>query len=647
MFDIQNRRYTGNKYKLMDWISKLIDDNCPDCHSFFDVFAGTGCVSDYLFNKYDRIIMNDFLYSNNIIYNGFFLNEKYDIDKLNKIKEKYNNLKSDKINDNYVSDNYGDKFFNYNDSKKIGYIREDIEKLYKNKKINYKEYSMLVTSLLYSFDKIANTCGHYDAYRKIKNIPESFSFDLINVKDYDSKKLVEIYREDSNILATSVKCDVAYIDPPYNSRQYSRFYHVMENITQWKKPKLFGVAMKPEEENMSDYCKTSAPIAFNDLIQKLNSKYIVVSYNNTYESKSNSSKNKITLEEIETILSNKGETKRFEKKYKAFTTGKTELNDHKEFIFITKVNSKIKKEISYRSPLFYVGDKYKLMPEIKKYMPSYINNYIEPFVGGGSSFLNVNANHYFVNDIDSAIISIHKLLYSYSHDKDKFFKDAFDLIKKYKLSCSYNGHLVPQELKDKYKKTYYAKYNKDNYNELKNDYNKNKSDVLKLYLLLIYGFNHMTRFNSKGDFNLPVGNVDFNSNVYNSLNYYFDYIQKIDIKYFNLDYKDFINQFTLGKNDYVLLDPPYLISQSEYNKLWNEQQEKELYKFLDELDKKGIRFGITNLVYHKGNKNDILEKWMKKYHVYELTSNYISFNDNTIKAGSKEVFVTNYDKERD
>ena len=51
MFDIQNRRYTGNKYKLMSWISELIFDNCKDCHSFFDVFAGTGSVTNYLFEK--------------------------------------------------------------------------------------------------------------------------------------------------------------------------------------------------------------------------------------------------------------------------------------------------------------------------------------------------------------------------------------------------------------------------------------------------------------------------------------------------------------------------------------------------------------------------------------------------------------------
>ncbi len=644
MFNIQNRRYIGNKFKLMNWISYLIKTNCPKCHSFFDVFAGTGSVTDYLFDDFDRFIVNDFLYSNNIIFNGFFLNEQFDKDKLNTICNKYQKLNPNKLKDNYVSINFGNKFFNYNDAKTIGHIREDIEKKYKKEVINYKEYTILVSSLLYSMDKVANTIGHYDAYRKIKEIKSTFRFELINPKIYSKNKLVEIYREDSNNLAKKIKCDIAYIDPPYNSRQYSRFYHVLENITEWKKPKLYGTALKPKAENMSEYCKTSAPIAFNDLIQKLDCKYIVVSYNNTYNSKSNSSKNKITLEEIINILSNKGETQIFDKGYKAFNSGKTDMKDHKEFIFITKVEKSKKKEITYRSPLFYVGDKYKLMPQIKKYMPSYINNYYEPFVGGGSSFLNIKANHYKVNDIDSSIISIHKMLYKESENKEKFFKKIFKLINDYELSCSYNGHLVPEKLKKKYKKTYYSKYNKEQYMKLRNDFNKNKSDIMRLYLLLIYGFNHMTRFNSRGDFNLPVGNVDFNSNVYNSLNYYLDYIKKIDIEYYSQDYKGFIKNIDFKKHDYVLLDPPYLISQSEYNKLWNETDDKELYDLLDELDKKGVKFGITNLVYHKGKKNEYFEKWSKKYNTFEIDSNYISFNNNKEKTDSKEVFVTNYDK---
>ena len=203
---------------------------------------------------------------------------------------------------------------------------------------------------------------------------------------------------------------------------------------------------------------------------------------------------------------------------------------------------------------------------------------------------------------------------------------------------------MPQEIKKKYVKTYYSKYNKDAYLKMRQDYNKNKDDFLLLYLLLIYGFNHMIRFNSKGDFNLPVGNVDFNKNVYTALINYLNFRKNNEIIFKNTDYQKFLNDIEFKEKDYVFLDPPYLISMSEYNKLWDDKKEVELCKILDNLDKKGIKFGITNLIYHKGKENETFNNWSKKYNVYDIDSNYISFNDNTIKKDSKEVFVTNYDK---
>ena len=148
---------------------------------------------------------------------------------------------------------------------------------------------------------------------------------------------LQIFQEDSNELARSIKSDLVYIDPPYNSRQYSRFYHVYETLVKWDKPVLSGVAMKPPAENMSKYCTSQAPKAFSDLIENLDAKYLAVSYNNTYNSKSGSSKNKIELEEIEETLNAKGETKKFTKDYRFFNAGKTDLENHQELLYITKV----------------------------------------------------------------------------------------------------------------------------------------------------------------------------------------------------------------------------------------------------------------------------------------------------------------------
>lgn len=295
-----------------------------------------------------------------------------------------------------------------------------------------------------------------------------------------------------------------------------------------------------------------------------------------------------------------------------------------------------------RSPFFYVGDKYKLMPQLKQLMSDNIDNYIEPFVGGGSSFLNSKGKKYILNDVNIYVIKLHKELKKYTGNKDLLLKKLYGIIDKYGLSCSYRNITVPNELKKIYPKTYYAKYNKAGYIRLRADFNKDKTNILKLYILLIYGFNHMIRFNSAGEFNLPVGNVDFNKNVYNALSNYLDFIEKKEIIFYNYDYQKFLEQISFTQNSYVFLDPPYLISMSEYNKLWNEDKEKELCNYLDKLNEKGIKFGITNLITHKGKTNTTFSTWAKKYYIYDINSNYISFNDNTIKADTKEIFVTNY-----
>lgn len=338
-FNIYNRRYTGSKTKITNWIRDLLLENCPEHNSFCDLFAGTGVVTNSLINDFIKIQMNDFLFSNEVIYSAFFEKKNYSEEKINKFYKKYQSLNSNDIDDNYVSLNYGNKFFEYNDSKIIGFIREDIEQ-HKNS-LNKREYNILLASLIYSFDRCANTVGHYDAFFKNAKLRSSFSFELIKpviIGGNDDREII-ITRKDSNELASQIRADVVYIDPPYSSRQYSRFYHVIENIVKWEKPELFGTALKPKPENMSEYCSSKAIDAFRSLIADLKCKYIVVSYNNTYNSKSSSSKNKMSLEDISQVLNKKGTTKMFTINHQAFNAGKTDLKNHQEILFITKVGA--------------------------------------------------------------------------------------------------------------------------------------------------------------------------------------------------------------------------------------------------------------------------------------------------------------------
>lgn len=301
------------------------------------------------------------------------------------------------------------------------------------------------------------------------------------------------------------------------------------------------------------------------------------------------------------------------------------------------MNNKIK-----RSPLFYVGDKYKLMKQLVNLFPGDINDFYEPFVGGGTVFLNIEAKKYFLNDVNKHLINIHKLLIKNSNNPGLFFKSVEKIIHKYKLSRSYKEDIIPDSLKKEWKKTYFARFNKEGYEKLRVCVNNNKkNDPLILYILLIYGFNRMLRFNGGGKFNLPVGNVDFNKNVANALNSYFDFVSDKIIIISSNDFKYFFSEKKYLKNDFVYLDPPYLITASEYNKFWDQKSEFNLLDSIDQLNKKGVKFALSNVTHYNGTKNDLLIDWMKKYKVHKIESNYINYHNNGKKI-IKEVLITNY-----
>ncbi len=334
--NIENRRYIGNKSKLLKFIDETITKENINFETFGDVFAGTGVVAEYFLNKGKEIYVNDLLFSNFVIYKALLSNEKYEKSKITKIIDGYNEIDSEKLQDNYFSDNFSGNYYHYKDAKKIGFVREDIEKKYINREINDREYNILISCLLYSMDRISNTVGHYESFLNKEPEYKNLQISNLNIKSYNSNS--NIYNEDANMLVKKLKVDVMYVDPPYNARQYANFYHLLENVAQWKKPKVYNKAKKMERKNiMSEYCKANAKAVFADLIENIDAKYIIVSYNNTYEAKSTSSVNAITYQDMMQILETKGKVSLYETDYKFFNSGKTNLDKHKERLFVCKV----------------------------------------------------------------------------------------------------------------------------------------------------------------------------------------------------------------------------------------------------------------------------------------------------------------------
>lgn len=331
-FNIHNRRYLGNKYKLLGFIEDILNEKCSDFRVLCDIFAGTGVVSEKFNSRNKKIISNDILYSNYLSLRTFLGITNVDFEKIKNKIEILNNLQTNK--DNYFSTNYGNTYFTLENARKIGLIREKIEEISRDD----DEKHILITSLLYATDKVANTVGHYDAYRKKLDTTQTLKLLIPHLspeKNYNN----EIYNEDANMLIRKIYCDVLYLDPPYNSRQYCDAYHLLENLSKWEEPTVYGKAKKMDRTSLkSNYCLQTATRAFTDLIENANCKHILVSYNNTGESKDGRSNARIKDEEIVRILKTKGEVEIFERKYKAFTTGKSETNGHTERIFYCKVD---------------------------------------------------------------------------------------------------------------------------------------------------------------------------------------------------------------------------------------------------------------------------------------------------------------------
>jgi adenine-specific DNA-methyltransferase len=334
--EIKSRRYLGNKKKLLEFIKNIISENVSEYNSFCDLFAGTGIVGDF-FNKSDiKIISNDILYSNFITLSAWLesTQENINLQKIKKNIAKYNQLKNSDVN--YFSKNFGGTYFSMKNAKKIGMIRDLIER---DENLNLQERKILITSLIYAVDKVANTCGHYDAYRR--KLDSFKDLELVIPKVKLNKNINnEVFMKDANKLIKNLKVDILYLDPPYNSRQYSDAYHLLENLSEWKKPKVYGVAKKMDRSHIkSKYNLCCAEETFEDLIKNANAKYILLSYNTTENKLNNRSNAKISTKFIIDTLKKKGKVKIYEKEFKQFTAGKTNLKNHKERIYFVEVKN--------------------------------------------------------------------------------------------------------------------------------------------------------------------------------------------------------------------------------------------------------------------------------------------------------------------
>ncbi len=333
-FEINNRRYLGNKFKLIPFIRRVVDEECGNVRSVLDAFSGTGSVSFAFLDK--QLFVNDMMYCNYLAALCWFSPQDFDTKKITELLEYYNNADTS-MEDNYMFQTFRDTYFSADVCRKIGFVREDAERRFAAGELNERERAAVITSLVYAMDRISNTYGHYDSYIQHATYNNDFELRLPKL-DYPLNAENSCFNMDANVLAPEVICDLAYLDPPYNSRNYCDAYHLLENVARWEKPAVEGVARKMDRSAMkSEYCKVTANESLEDLVNHLQCRYILLSYNNNGQKLQVRSNAKISDSEIMRILGNRGEVKVFTQDFKPFSAGRGENVGNQERLFLCDV----------------------------------------------------------------------------------------------------------------------------------------------------------------------------------------------------------------------------------------------------------------------------------------------------------------------
>jgi adenine-specific DNA-methyltransferase len=314
-------RYLGSKTLLLESILN-ITRSYSEGGVFCDPFGGIGTVGSYMKKNGYQILSGDILHFAHcfqvalIVQNQSFfcgnLEEEYGIGSEEELNGYFNRLKP---KGGWLVRGYARErqFFTVENAMCIQACIDCIWEWKNRKMIDEEQYSILIASLIHCMDKVANTAGTYYAYLKhyYRKALGKFRFQVL--KPVSGSERNRALLMDAGELVRKNEYDILYLDPPYNARNYGRYYHLPENIAMLRIPEPVGRSgMSVLRSEMSDYNnKGKAAGAFRQLIENARAGCIIFHYTD---------KGLIDMETAKEILREKGQLEEFYFDCKGYNT---------------------------------------------------------------------------------------------------------------------------------------------------------------------------------------------------------------------------------------------------------------------------------------------------------------------------------------
>lgn len=615
-------RYLGSKIKLLSAIEAVIAENGIEGDTFADLFAGTGCVGDYFKDRY-QIISNDFLYYSYVMNNAKLMNAG--VPTFDRVRREVgtdvfswlNGLVFDPDETFFFYKNYtpaGNRmFFTESNGIKIDGIRQKIEEIYNLGWICESEYFFLLASMMESITKVSNTSGTYEAFFKFWDSRAEKEFELVPLEINEVSLHADnvILNRDINELVREISGDIAYLDPPYTVTQYVSAYHMLETLTKYDNPNIKGVGGKRGrgDKNSLYAQRTKAKLIFEDLFRQIQFKHILISYSN---------QGLVPIDELCELASKfavEGVVKVHHYDYREYqnhrSSNKRNGNNLNEVIIYFEKDMTINK-----SPINYSGSKDTLVPEIIKSLPPNVDVFVDVMGGAFNVGSNISALERVVyNEINPFVYGL--IEWVVNTPKDELVRTVEEKITQFGMQ----------------------KAHEESYKNLRDAYNANQNP-LELFVLHMYSFQNMIRFNGKHKFNTPIGVAGYSDDMKQRL---MDFkVKAPTVELTNMDYVG-IDWASYPENTVFYFDPPYYITSAAYNdgkrgmKGWGLNEEVELLNILKLIDDLGYKFILSNVIRHKDKEHTLLIDWIQE--------NDFKIRDAGVSGwryAKNEVLITNY-----